>query len=79
MDLEKVKVNTVDEIVLSKPRLAVTLKFRNGLVQPDRFAQVEPQADFIQRAENLMCARVVTPILNTDIPQHAVVLKNLCP
>lgn len=79
MNFQKIKINFFYKIVLTKARFAVPLKFGDGGFQPDGFAQIELQADFLQRVEYFVGAGFFPPVLNDGISYHSVVFKFLCP
>lgn len=79
MNLQKIKINFFYKIILIKTRLAVPLKFGDSAFQPDRFSQIELQADFVQRVKYLVGARFRPPILDHGIFYHPVILKLFCP
>lgn len=79
MNFQKIEINLFYEMILTETGFAVPLKFGDGRLQPDRFSQVELQADFFQGVEYLVGARLLPPVLNYGISYHSVVFKLLCP
>lgn len=79
MNLQKIKINFFYEIILIETRLAVPLKFGDGAFQPERFPQIELQADLIQRIKYLVSACFLARVLNHGIFYHPVILKFFCP
>lgn len=54
MDFQVIEINAVDKIVLGKSGTVMAFEVLDGFLQPDRLAQVECIADFIQCPENFM-------------------------
>ena len=79
MDLQIIKINGFHKIILIKTSFRMTLKVRNGGVEPDGLPQVELGADFIQGMKNLVGAGICSGIADHSILQHAVVFKDLGP
>lgn len=67
MDLQIIKVNLLDEIILIKTHFGVAFKLRNGGVQPDWLAKVKLITDFIQSTENLVRAGICAFIADHGI------------
>lgn len=67
MDLQIIKVNLLDEIILIKMRFGVAFKLRNGGIQPDWLAKVKLITDFIQSAKNLVRACICAVITDYGI------------
>ena len=63
LNFQIIKINGVDEVVLGKAGLAVTLKFRNIGVQPDGFAQIKLPAEFINPSKNFVRAGICGGVL----------------
>ena len=59
MKLQKIKFDFFYEIVLPEFRRTVLLEFTDIGVQPDRFAEIKNQTDFIQSVEDFMCSCIV--------------------
>lgn len=74
-----IKRNFFYKIILTKTRSAVTLKFRDSGVQPERLSQIKLQADLIQSVKYFVSARFLSSVLDNGIFYHAVVFPFLCP
>ena len=79
VNFQKIEINLFYKMILTETGFAVPLKFGYGRLQPDRFPQVELQADFFQGVEYLVGARLFPSVLNYGISYHSVVFKFLCP
>lgn len=79
MNLEVVKVDGIDKVILIKSRFAVPLKFFNGRVEPDWLAKVKLIADIFKGAEYFVRPCIVGVIADNGISQHAVVFKFFSP
>lgn len=79
MNFQKIEINLFYKMILTETGFAVPLKFGYGRLQPDRFPQVELQADFFQGVEYLVGARLFPSVLNYGISYHSIVFKFLCP
>ena len=67
LDLQIIEIDIFYEVILSESRFSMTLKFLDGFIQPDRLAQIKGVTDLIQRAEDLVGAGVIAPILNAGM------------
>lgn len=79
MNLQVVKFHGFYKIVLCEAGFFMTLKIRYIFVKPDRFAQIELTADFVQGVKYLVGAGISAFISNTGVLKHVVILENFCP
>lgn len=67
MDLQIIKFDLFNEIILIKPGFVVPLEFCNGGIQPDGFSEIELVTDFVQCPKDLVCTGVVTGITDDGV------------
>ena len=80
MNLQVVKINGIDEIILAEPGPGQMPEFVYICIQPDGFAQIEGIADFIKRPEyHLSSGQAVIAYGNSGIFDKIVVSENLSP
>lgn len=59
----------------AETRFAVAFEIVDRGVQPERFSQIELDADFIQRAENLVGPCISRGIADDGVLQQAIILE----
>ena len=79
MYLQIIKIDIVNKIILGKASPVVAFEFLDGLVQPDRLAQIKCVADFIQCAKYLVCSGIVGSILHHHIAKQLIVFPFFSP
>ena len=67
LDFQILKGDFLNKVILGEPGFGVTLKIGDCGVQPDGFAQVELQTDFLQRIEDFMGAGIVRAVFDDSI------------
>lgn len=55
MHFQKIKRNLFDKIILGKAGFAVSLKFADIGIQPDRLGQIKTETGFGHRMKNFGC------------------------
>ena len=79
LDLQIVKVDSLDEIILMESRLGVAFEFCDGLVQPDGFSQIELIACLFQGPEYFVGPGVIAVVCNYGIPKQMIVFQFFYP
>ena len=70
-----IEIDLFHEIILAETRFAVAFEIVDRGVQPERFSQIELDADFIQRAENLVGPCISRGIADDGVLQQAIILE----
>lgn len=79
MNFQKIKINRFHKIVLVETGLAMALKFSDGGVQPDRFAQIKFIADLVKSLENLVGPGIFAVICDDGVSEKVIVFYNFKP
>ena len=67
LDLQIIKFNMFNEIILIKPCFAVLLKIPDSGVKPDGIAKIQLIADLLQAVKNLVCPGLLAVITDYSV------------
>ena len=79
LNFQIIKVNALYKVILCETGLVMAFEFSDGLVQPDRLAQIELIADVLQGTKNFVGAGIIAAVCNAGILQHMRILESSCP
>jgi hypothetical protein len=78
-DLEIIKIDGLDEIVLFEPGLPVTLKFADVGIKPGRDGEIKPVADFGQAVHDLVGAGFAASVFDDGVFQRFIASDDFPP
>lgn len=67
VNLQIIKINAFNKIILCEPGLVVPLKILDIGIQPDRFAEVKLIAYFVEGMKDLMRPRIISVVTDNGI------------
>lgn len=67
MNLQIIKINIFNKIILCEPGLVVTFKILNIGIQPDRLAEVKLITYFIEGMKDFMRSRIIPVVTDNGI------------
>lgn len=79
LELQIIERNLLDKIVLPEAGFGMLLEFADVAVEPDRFAEVKTDADFIKRAKDFVCPRILAIVNDHGIAEHMIFFPYFCP
>lgn len=79
LELQIIERDLLDKTVLSEAGLGMLLEFADVAVEPDRFAEVKTDADFIKRAKDFVCPRILAIVNDHGIAEHMIFFPYFCP
>lgn len=79
LELQIIERDLLDKTVLPEAGLGMLLELADIAVEPDRFAEVKTDADFIKRAKDLVCPRILAIVNDHGIAEHMIFFPYFCP
>lgn len=79
LELQIIERDLLDKTVLPEAGLCVLLEFADVAVEPDRFAEVKTDADFIKRPKDFVCPRILAIVNDHGIAEHMIFFPYFCP
>lgn len=79
LNFQKIEFDTFDKGVLPETGFGVPFELLDIAFQPDRLAQIESEAHFMQGIEYLMRPRLVGIVADDHILDQPVIMKKFCP
>ncbi len=79
LELQIIERNLLNKTVLPEAGLGMLLKFPDVAVEPDRFAEVKTDADFVKRAKDFVCPRILAIVNDHGIAEHVIFFPYFCP
>ena len=79
LNFQIIELDGFDEGVLAETGFGMPPELLDIVLQPDRLAEIEFQAYFMQRVEYFMRPRIVGIVADHRILQQPVVAKRFCP
>lgn len=79
LEFKIIKIYVVYKVVLAEAHFSVPLEFRYIFLQPYRPAQIKLNAYFVQRAKDLVGARIVAAVLYAGVLHQMIIPESSCP
>ena len=67
LDLQVVKINLFNKIILVKTRFIMLLEMADRSIQPDGIAKIQLIADLLQAVKNLVCPGLLAVITDYSV------------